>query len=600
MVDMISQMDNIVVLLKAILSKKNKQKDIKTVEDHLQNIKNRETSILVCGEFKRGKSSFINAFLEQDLCPVDTNIATAVVSIIKYGEKVKITRQYGDFSNLKSDELTSLDQIEHYAKGKAEEIDNTVLLEIEVPNQKLKSGIVLIDTPGIGGLDPRHAFLTNYYLPKADITLFVTDKDSPMSATEIDFFEKKIAPYSRQSAILVNKADKFSSEEEQNKWIADVRNKCKNAKTDIKVIPVSSKLKLDYLKSKDAEDLTESNFEAVEKEIASLTETFKRNFLLELKSLILNLLEELHKPLVTQIEQIKMPDPNLIERLKNEMKGYEEQERKLSDPNSEYRLNLTSIINQAKTGVELRLQEESILLSASKLQELANSPQARANHNWLLEQVNNAISSLASELDLMIDTAFDQVMFMVGSDKESSAFTSQFDYQIHVNLTPAERSLGTVACDTARQTLPAVGIFSLVAGLASVVFTGGLTLPLLLGGGAALSFLGKNVSDASKRNDTNYFITKLNPQIQIAVRHLSSYIGSRFAEFQQNLLAVLQEGMKRVKENKSAVVNSLTKLSAETAQQQQLKSKLLTDELKPVENLIAVTKLFLSNPFEKQ
>jgi hypothetical protein len=84
------------------------------------------------------------------------------------------------------------------------------------------------------------------------------------------------------------------------------------------------------------------------------------------------------------------------------------------------------------------------------------------------------------------------------------------------------------------------------------------------------------------------------------MRHLQSYIGSRFTEFNQSLLNVLQEGIQRIIENKNSVINSLAKLTAESKQQQQLKSKLLQDELKPVESLIAQTKLFLSNPFENK
>jgi hypothetical protein len=84
------------------------------------------------------------------------------------------------------------------------------------------------------------------------------------------------------------------------------------------------------------------------------------------------------------------------------------------------------------------------------------------------------------------------------------------------------------------------------------------------------------------------------------MRHLQSYIGSRFTEFNQSLLNVLQEGIQRVIENKNSVINSLAKLKAESVQQQQLKSKLLQDELKPVENLTAQTKLALSNPFQKK
>ena len=593
--DVISQMEDIMALLKLVLTKNKKQKDFEPIETQFQNIKNRETNILICGEFKRGKSSFINAFLEQDICPVDTNIATAAVSIIRYGEKVKITRRYGDLSDLKSEELTSLDQIAQYVTGSADSISNTVLLEIEIPNLKLKSGIALIDTPGVGGLDPRHEILTKYFLPKADISLFVVDKDSPMSAKEIEFVKTYVLPKARNNAILVAKADLFSTEQEKEEWIADIlQNRCPGVQT---VIPISSKAKLDFLKTRDAESLTESNFENVENEIERLTIELKKEHLVKLKKIILNLLNEIHVPLTTQIKQIKTPDPELIKRLEDEAAIYEEQKSKLTDSNSEYRINLNQIINQARNSVELKLQEESILLSSTELQKMVNSEQARLNQQWLLEQINNAICSLATELDMMIDAAFDQVLFIVGAEKENLAAHSQFNYEIEVNLTPLQKSLGSKACDAAKQALPGVGLGSLVMFAAGAVLSGGTSL--LLGGLATVLFIGKNVKDAAQRGDASHFATQLNPQIQIAIRHLNSYIVSRFADFNQGLLTMLQKGIQRAIENQKNVINSLTKLKAETMQSQQLKSKLLIEELKPLEDMIKKVEIYLSNPFEK-
>jgi GTPase Era involved in 16S rRNA processing len=582
-------MDNIVATLKPIMSKKNREKEFAAIEEHLQSIKNRETSILVCGEFKRGKSSFINAFLEQELCPVDTNIATAVVSIIRYGEKARIVRWHGDFSDPKSETLNSLEEISRYVKGRSEESDHTIWLDIEVPNIKLKNGIVLIDTPGVGGLDPRHAFLTNYFMPKADIVLFVTDKDSPLSASEIDFYKDKIASKARQNIILVNKADLFKSEEEQSKWIVDVQDKCGTSEKTPDAIPISAKLKSEYLKGKDDEDLKESNFEALEKEIEKLTETFRKGLLLQLKEQILSVLEEMRGLLTIQLEQIEEPDPQIIERLENEMRTIEKQKQIIENPNSEYRIKINSIITQARNNVDLRLREESILLSADKLRELADSPQARENPDWLQRQMNNAIGSLASELDTMIDDAFAQVMLLVGSNTNSLS-TSRFEHTINVRLTPAERSFGTVACDTARHALSAFGL-----GMAVAWLTGGVALPLLAGA----VFLSKSARDASRNRRANDIIAKLNPQIQIATQHLSTYISSRFATFNQELLHVLQEGMQKMIENKTTVINSLTKLKAQSSQQKQLRAKLLNEELKPIENLMTTTRLYLSNPLEK-
>lgn len=592
----ISQMENIVVQCRAILKKYKKQKDLETIENLLQKIQCRETNVLICGEFKRGKSSFINAFLEEYICPVDVGIATATVSVLKYGEKVKITRQYGDLSNLKTEEYDSLDQIERYAKGSTESIDNTVMLIIELPNPKLKSGIILFDTPGIGGLDPRHAFLTNYFLPKADITLFVTDVDSPITTAEIDFFEKKIAPYSKQYAILVNKADKFATFKAQEDWINDIKKKCPAAKV---VIPVSSKLKNDYLESKDKEDLYESNFEVFENEIYTLAAELKKTLLIELKKYIIQLLNEVLSPIKTQIEQIKVPDPNLISKFEKELVTYKKQKEELANPSSEYRQKLESIIRKTKNEVEIKLQDESIILSSTYLKELAASPQARANPKWLLEQINNGVGSIATDLDRLIDDAFDNVIAIIGDEAVNNSSKSKFKYNINVDLTPEEKSLGTIACNTARHSLPAVGIFSLVAGLASVVFTGGATLPLLLGGATALGFVGKNMSDASKANDVSYYQNKLAPEISRAMNHLRGYINLRFDDFNRQLLVAFQENIQKLIDSMDSIIGNLTKLKTETAQQLQLKSKILNEEIKPIEQLLSVTNLFLSNPFDK-
>jgi GTPase Era involved in 16S rRNA processing len=580
-------MDNIVVSLKAILSKKNRQKDIKMVETFLQDIRKRETNILVCGEFKRGKSSFINAFLEQNLCPVDTDIATAAVSVIRYGEKVKIIRQYGDFSHLESEELYSLADIERYAKGKAEDIDNTVLLEIEVPNEKLKSGIVLMDTPGIGGLDPRHAFLTNYYMPRADITLFVTDKDAPMSAPEIQFFEKNIASYSRQCAVLINKADLFESEEKKNEWVADVQNKCKGAKTAPQVIPVSAKLKVRYLDGKEERYLSKSNFETVEKEIAALSETVRANLMLELKKLILDLLDEIHKPLQMQVEQIEFPDPRRIEKLEKDSIEYKKQKMDYENPNSEFRRRLNQELKQAKNEVEYKLEKETMLLSTDTIAQLAKSPEAR-NPQWLMAQFNNCIGSVASELDMIIDATFEEIALKMGMDFSLSE-QRRFYFSID-DISIETKSFGSKMNKMLRTGMGGVGVGTALS----------LLLSPFIGIPVGIWTAWKAVKDASTDESEAEIKAALSPKIMEARLALRKYISEKLDDFNELFIAAIQQKTQRIIENLQETINLQTALKAESAQKQQLKSKLLAEELKPVDNLIAVTKAFLNNPFEKR
>ena len=81
------------------------------------------------------------------------------------------------------------------------------MLEIKIPNERLKEGLTIIDTPGVGSLDPRHLFLTLYALPKADIIYFITDADEPMQNTELNFYQNRIASTGKLNRILVNKSD---------------------------------------------------------------------------------------------------------------------------------------------------------------------------------------------------------------------------------------------------------------------------------------------------------------------------------------------------------------------------------------------------------
>lgn len=146
-----------------------------------------------------------------NVCPTDVDICTSIASVIKYGPKQKAIRAYGDFSNIRYQEI-DFDDIQVYTVGTAEEIGNTIFIEIELPLEELKKGLVIIDTPGVGGIDPRHALLTNYFLPQADAKLFMTDVNEPLSTTELDFYKNKVLQYAKRNVIIVNKADLKNSQ----------------------------------------------------------------------------------------------------------------------------------------------------------------------------------------------------------------------------------------------------------------------------------------------------------------------------------------------------------------------------------------------------
>ena len=525
--------DNIIrfnVIIKRItplLKNHHKESDIEQLSKMMAAVSSDSVSALVCGEFKRGKSSFINAFLGEDLCPTDAGIATSVVSIIKYGKERKVIRLYGDINNLQSEEIP-FDAIEKYAKGTSLEVDNTTMLLIELPSAKLESGLSLIDTPGVGGLDPRHLFLTLYVLPKADVTFFVVDAGEPLSSTELDFYKDKIIPYSRSCKIILNKSD-LKTKEELEQIIVDIKNKisryCGIDKQSVDVIPVSSAHWNMYNKSKSEKMKISSNCEAVNSTIENSVPEYKRIILEGIKQRVIASLSNIKEMLSYQISQLKEPDKDEQELFKNRLIELKQMKDNILNPSSEIRKNIYHIIKNSQTKVINELTKQSILFSTECLDSILKRPEAKGDNGgrWVLQQINLGLESLAAEVDLRIESGFNEVNELLGEEIQISE--GGFTERINVDLTPAERSVADKACNMTRQALPGLGVAGLAAGVLSI-FCG----PLVYGLGglaAAAAYVYKSGKDANAANRVYELKTKLGPQITIAMNDLKTYVQQR-------------------------------------------------------------------------
>ncbi len=117
--------------------------------------------VVVVGEFKKGKSSLVNALLNLQVCAVDPIGATMVPTMIQYAP----TRTE-----------TVIDQ----SAGCG--------VEIGVPHELLASGLIIVDTPGVnGGLTDARAAATLRAASDADAVVFVSDASQEYTAPELEF-----------------------------------------------------------------------------------------------------------------------------------------------------------------------------------------------------------------------------------------------------------------------------------------------------------------------------------------------------------------------------------------------------------------------------
>jgi predicted GTPase len=159
-----------------------------------------ETKVLVIGEFKQGKSSLVNALISAAVCPVDDDIATAVPTVIRYGDQataiaisvptgVEIDQDIPD-SQLRRDVIDINRMAEFVTERANPDNEKRVrMVEVTLPRQVLGGGLAIVDTPGVGGLDTLHAAITLRTLPLADAVMFVTDASAEFSQPELDFLK---------------------------------------------------------------------------------------------------------------------------------------------------------------------------------------------------------------------------------------------------------------------------------------------------------------------------------------------------------------------------------------------------------------------------
>lgn len=154
--------------------------------------------LVVLGEFGRGKSSLINALLGlPDLLPEGAAVTTSSVIVLQYSEERVITVTVLDGDDDRATERTYEVKPEDIADYVTEDanpgnVKNVLSVEIGLPAEELKDGLVIVDTPGLGSLNPGHAVATRAELLNADALLFVGWATKPLSALEIEFLTEAL------------------------------------------------------------------------------------------------------------------------------------------------------------------------------------------------------------------------------------------------------------------------------------------------------------------------------------------------------------------------------------------------------------------------
>lgn len=167
--------------------------------------------LVVVGEFNAGKSAFINALLGESVLREGVTPTTAVITRVRFAA-TSIERREGP------------------------------ILEVGFPLELLRD-VAVVDTPGTNAILREHEEITNHFVPRADLVLFVTSADRPFTETERAFMER-IREWGKKVVVVLNKTDLLSSTQvdEQVTFVRDGVERLLGFRP--MVFPVSARLAL--------------------------------------------------------------------------------------------------------------------------------------------------------------------------------------------------------------------------------------------------------------------------------------------------------------------------------------------------------------------
>jgi hypothetical protein len=162
------------------------------------------------GQFKRGKSTLLDALLGEPVLPTGIVPVTAVPTVVRYGERrsARIRVAAGGWM------AVPLAEIEEYVSEERnpENTKHIAGVEVFIPSPLLATGMCFVDTPGLGSVFAGNTAATRDFIPHIDAAIVVIGADPPISGDELAVVET-VAAHVQDLLCVVNKADRVTERE---------------------------------------------------------------------------------------------------------------------------------------------------------------------------------------------------------------------------------------------------------------------------------------------------------------------------------------------------------------------------------------------------
>jgi small GTP-binding protein len=251
-----------------LLKKRHDESRVHSCERLMAKLAEDRFTIAVLGQFKRGKSSLLNAIIGRSLLPTGILPLTTVITIVRFGSRERLVIQR---KGLRFPEHEPIAALPDYVTSQCNP-DNRKGIEtvaIELPLPYLRRGLQFVDTPGVGSAIKANTETTYSFLPNCDAVLFVTSAEGPLSEAELELLTA-IKRYAGKIFFVLNKIDLLADESEAihvTEFVKSLLAQALNV-AEINLFPVSAQKGLEASLSESAFQFAKSGLLDLEKALA--------------------------------------------------------------------------------------------------------------------------------------------------------------------------------------------------------------------------------------------------------------------------------------------------------------------------------------------
>lgn len=556
---------------KAIESIGSKQ-DFELLDKSKEALKKDNTYIVVCGECSVGKSSLLTEYInEEGFFPIDADVSTNCITFIKYGKKEKITvvtkSQEGKFK----EKTISREEISDYVteQGNKSNQKNVSTIKIETPNESLKNGLVLVDTPGVGGLDKDHSEVTASFIPSADAVIYASTATKPLDTYELEFIKSKIARYCDNVVFTLTKADKASADDKEA-IIKTNQEKISEYtgwnNEEVKIVPISSLAMQAYRKRGKKAFLASSNFEELDNQIIQsytnrkITKTILPN-IENVKSILID-----NYKVQAQKYNALLKGQEEIKELRSKLKEANVNRRELLKKNQTWRSILSrgtkNMVSDLNKQARMQLAEISAKVDEDTNVNMiiGNEEQANAYIKDIHKLLGDAGAKLQQSCDLFISEIIEDIgnnlseSIALIQNKSDFAFADQAfnknkmvgNKEMFVNVLRA----GSIGLGTAG--FAGTAVAALVGGIAWPV-----TLAMVAIGGLSILFGAKRSIVDAKHKNNSMVCSKATKCIQEARSIFNEFINSARNDLEEYCINEVEKRINSQIDKYEALINDI-------------------------------------------